>query len=88
MKLNQSTILYGKIINVIKPGNKINLVPYKAHHVPIYHEWMKLPDLLEMTASEPLTLDQEYAMQQSWLNDPDSMKNNNFYHPSIMSCYH
>lgn len=26
----------------------------------------------EMTASEPLTLEQEYAMQQSWAKDPDS----------------
>lgn len=44
----------------------IFLVP---DHVPIYHEWMKDPDLLEATGSEPLSYDEEIQMQQSWLND-------------------
>ena len=38
-------------------------------HVPIYNQWMKDPYLLEMTASEPLSLEEEYQMQQNWLND-------------------
>ncbi|GFZ44798.1 hypothetical protein JCM24511_02524 [Saitozyma sp. JCM 24511] len=29
-----------------------------------YHEWMKSPELLELTASEPLTFDEEMEMQQ------------------------
>ena len=33
---------------------------------------MKNEELQELTASEPLTLEQEYAMQQSWLVDADS----------------
>ncbi|KAJ9606438.1 hypothetical protein H2200_009399 [Cladophialophora chaetospira] len=45
---------------------KVALVPYAAHHVPKYHEWMKDPDIQEATASEPLTLEEEYAMQRSW----------------------
>lgn len=28
-----------------------------------YHEWMKSPELLETTASEPLSLEEEYNMQ-------------------------
>uniref|UniRef100_G3MT53 N-acetyltransferase domain-containing protein n=1 Tax=Amblyomma maculatum TaxID=34609 RepID=G3MT53_AMBMU len=32
---------------------------------------MKDPYLQAMTASEPLTLDQEYEMQKSWLEDED-----------------
>ena len=36
-----------------------------------YHEWMKSEELLETTASEPLTLEKEYEMQQSWRNDDD-----------------
>ncbi|RKP22641.1 GNAT domain-containing protein, partial [Syncephalis pseudoplumigaleata] len=41
-------------------------------HVPRYHEWMQSPALQEATASEPLTLEQEYAMQTSWREDADS----------------
>ncbi|WOO82843.1 N-acetyltransferase 9 [Vanrija pseudolonga] len=29
-----------------------------------YHEWMKSPELLELTASEPLTFEEELDMQQ------------------------
>jgi len=36
---------------------------------------MQSPELLEQTASERLTLDQEYEMQQSWFHD----ENSNFY---------
>ncbi len=38
-------------------------------HVPTYHEWMKDPDLLEATGSEPLSYDDEIDMQKSWKND-------------------
>jgi len=37
-----------------------------------YHDWMQSHELLEQTASERLTLDQEYEMQQSWFNDENS----------------
>ncbi len=30
------------------------------------------PSLQESTASDPLTLEEEYRMQQTWLNDEDS----------------
>ncbi|KAJ2154023.1 N-acetyltransferase 9, partial [Coemansia sp. RSA 637] len=52
-------------------GKQVILVPYEKEHVPKYHEWMKSPFLQEMTGSEPLSLDEEYAMQQSWRNDND-----------------
>lgn len=32
---------------------------------------MSDPELLKLTASEPLTLDQEYEMQETWRNDED-----------------
>ncbi|XP_042371295.1 N-acetyltransferase 9-like, partial [Plectropomus leopardus] len=32
---------------------------------------MKSPELQQLTASEPLTLDQEYDMQKSWREDDD-----------------
>ncbi|KAK8168248.1 GNAT domain-containing protein [Phyllosticta citrichinensis] len=49
------------------------LVPYSPHHVPTYHEWMQDAELREATASEPLTLDEEYAMQASWRGDADKL---------------
>ncbi|XP_071914415.1 GCN5-related N-acetyltransferase 9 isoform X5 [Coffea arabica] len=51
-------------------GKKVILVPYMKEHVEKYHEWMQDPALLEATASEPLTLDEEYDMQLSWTQDP------------------
>lgn len=50
-------------------GDKVILVPYRKEHVLKYHEWMKSEELLKLTASEPLTLEEEYNMQQSWLID-------------------
>lgn len=54
-------------------GEKVILVPYMKEHVPVYHVWMQDPAILQATASEPLTIDQEYQMQLSWLQDPLSM---------------
>lgn len=51
-------------------GEKVILVPYMKEHVPRYHVWMQDPAILQATASEPLTLDQEYEMQLSWVQDP------------------
>nr|XP_020858139.1 N-acetyltransferase 9 isoform X3 [Phascolarctos cinereus]XP_020858140.1 N-acetyltransferase 9 isoform X3 [Phascolarctos cinereus]XP_020858141.1 N-acetyltransferase 9 isoform X3 [Phascolarctos cinereus] len=63
MRVNQNTVLLGQ---------KVILVPYTTEHVPRYHEWMKSEELQRLTASEPLTLEQEYAMQHSWREDTDS----------------
>jgi RimJ/RimL family protein N-acetyltransferase len=61
MKDNQNIAIFGK---------QVILVPYEEKFVERYHEWMKSPFLQEMTASEPLTLEGEYNMQQSWREDP------------------
>ncbi|XP_055994405.1 alpha/beta-tubulin-N-acetyltransferase 9 [Sorex fumeus] len=62
MRINQNILLLGK---------KVVLVPYTSKHVPRYHEWMKSEELQRLTASEPLSLEQEYAMQRSWRDDAD-----------------
>ncbi|KAI8430133.1 hypothetical protein MSG28_000533 [Choristoneura fumiferana] len=62
MKLNHCT----KIV-----GEQVVLVPYRELHVRKYHEWMKSEELQMLTASEPLTLEQEYEMQKSWREDED-----------------
>jgi RimJ/RimL family protein N-acetyltransferase len=61
MKLNYETCLV---------GSSIILVPYRQEHVKKYHEWMLDPVLLEATASEPLSLEEEYENQESWREDP------------------
>lgn len=62
MKLNSNTKIVGK--NLV-------LVPYREYHVPRYHEWMQSVELQKLTASEPLTLEEEYEMQRSWREDED-----------------
>ncbi|KAF8343184.1 acyl-CoA N-acyltransferase [Cantharellus anzutake] len=64
MRVNENTALVGKTVV---------LVPYRQEHVQTYHEWMKDPDLLNLTASMPLTLEQEYDMQRSWHLDEDKL---------------
>lgn len=62
MKLNQNSQIL---------GSKIRLVPYEAKHVPRYHDWMKSEELQILTASDPLSLEEEYKMQQTWREDED-----------------
>ncbi|CAB1419420.1 unnamed protein product [Pleuronectes platessa] len=57
--------------NISLEGQRVLLVPYNENHVSRYHEWMKSPELQQLTASEPLTLEQEHAMQRSWREDHD-----------------
>ncbi|KAN0066581.1 hypothetical protein ACQY0O_000675 [Thecaphora frezii] len=64
MRINRETVLVGK---------RVVLVPYRRQHVPIYHEWMQDPTIQQQTASEPLTLEQEYEMQQTWARDEDKL---------------
>jgi hypothetical protein len=47
-------------------GERAMLVPYRREHVLRYHEWMQDPALLEATASEPLSLAQEFEVNRSW----------------------
>ncbi|KAH8166612.1 hypothetical protein CIB48_g1599 [Xylaria polymorpha] len=53
--------------------SKILLVPYDAHHVGRYHEWMQNETLREATASDLLSLEEEYENQQSWRTAHDKL---------------
>ncbi|KAF2221498.1 GNAT domain-containing protein [Elsinoe ampelina] len=64
MRINEHTAIVTE--NVL-------LVPYEKHHVPTYHEWMTDESLLALTASEPLSLPEEYTMQSSWRHDHDKL---------------
>lgn len=50
-------------------GENVILVPYRPEHVPTYHGWMTDTRLLELTSSEPLTMDEEVRMQSEWRDD-------------------
>ncbi|KAG8965125.1 N-acetyltransferase 9 [Tulasnella sp. 408] len=63
MRVNANTCIVGALVV---------LVPYRPEHVPTYHRWMMDPKLQELTASEPLTYEQELEMQQKWREDEDS----------------
>ncbi|EGG12821.1 uncharacterized protein MELLADRAFT_101377 [Melampsora larici-populina 98AG31] len=62
MKLNEHTALVGP---------RVVLVPYRQEHVKQYNQWMKDLELQTLTASESLSLEEEYQMCQSWSNDSD-----------------
>ncbi|KAL8535579.1 hypothetical protein ACS0TY_011275 [Phlomoides rotata] len=47
-------------------GEKMMLVPYMKEQVGRYHVWIQD----QIIAIKPLTLDQEYEMQLSWVQDP------------------
>ena len=55
--------------NLTLVGTSCALVPYRTEHVLTYHGWMQDDALREATASEPLSLDEEYEMQASWARD-------------------
>jgi hypothetical protein len=50
-------------------GDKVALVPYRSQHVPLYHGWMQSEELLSATASERLSLEEEYDNCNSWHDD-------------------
>ena len=60
MRLNEDTVLVGR---------RCVLVPYKEKYVKRYHAWMQDEELLALTASERLTLDEEFENQRSWRDD-------------------
>ncbi|PNH12418.1 N-acetyltransferase 9-like protein [Tetrabaena socialis] len=64
MRVNSNTAIQGLVAL---------LVPYRREHVTQYHEWMQDPALQEATASEPLSVEEEYRMQQSWAEDDDKL---------------
>jgi RimJ/RimL family protein N-acetyltransferase/8-oxo-dGTP pyrophosphatase MutT (NUDIX family) len=56
---------------IVLEADRVVLVPYRSEHVQAYHRWMQDPELLQLTGSEPLTLEEEVAMQRSWAQDTD-----------------
>lgn len=74
MKINARTTLSSpEDHNSNNNTPKILLVPYTSQHVPTYHAWMQSPELRELTASELLTLEEEFEMQRKWREDGDKL---------------
>lgn len=66
MLINRDTVLS-------LPQSSSLLVPYREEHVQKYHHWMQDQALLEATASERLTLQEEYENMSSWRSDPKKL---------------
>ncbi|POR38103.1 Putative methionine--tRNA ligase, mitochondrial [Tolypocladium paradoxum] len=64
MRINEKTAI---------ATSQVLLVPYEAHHVLNYHGWMQDPSIQEATASEPMSLEEEYENQQSWRTARDKL---------------
>ncbi|GKT78089.1 methionyl-tRNA synthetase [Colletotrichum tofieldiae] len=72
MRLNEHTGMSSTPLAAIAT-RRVTLVPYEARHVEQYHGWMSDPDIQEATASEPLTIEEEYENQQSWRTSHDKL---------------
>ncbi|KAI1798773.1 GNAT domain-containing protein [Daldinia bambusicola] len=59
--------------NIAVSTSRVLLVPYDAHHVEKYHKWMEDPSIREATASERLSLEEEYENQASWRESSDKL---------------
>lgn len=66
MKVNEDTVISLK-------ESPLVLVPYVEKHVRHYHKWMQSAELLEQTASEPLTLAEEFSNMKSWRSDSEKL---------------
>ena len=65
MKLNEGVII---------EGSRCLLVPYTKDLVEQYHSWfVEDPELLRLTGSELLTLEEEYVNQESWREDESKL---------------
>lgn len=60
-------------VNTALIGRRVQLVPYRREHIATYHGWMQDETLLQLTCSEPLTLEEETANQRSWQDDPTKL---------------
>jgi RimJ/RimL family protein N-acetyltransferase len=60
MRLNESLRIDGDVVA---------LVPYTLQHVAAYNSWMQEEALLQATASERLTLEEEVSNCRSWHQD-------------------
>jgi len=65
-------LLVGPVCDLVSDGCSVSSFCPNLPRIFRYHQWMCSPELQKLTASEPLTLEQEYDMQRDWREDDDS----------------
>ncbi|KAI1853792.1 hypothetical protein JX265_003874 [Neoarthrinium moseri] len=72
-KLNADSNYGTSLVPLAISTPKVLLVPYDAYHVPKYHAWMEDAAIREATASDRLTLEEEFENQDSWRTSADKL---------------
>lgn len=54
-------------------GQSVDLIPYTKEYVPLFHEWLQDPEMQQLVATEPISLEADYDFQRETAHSTDSV---------------